>query len=283
MFLKTNILFVDDNEDLLKIAIQLLIRFNSSFHFETGNSGEEALRLLSKNRYDIIVSDYQMPGMDGLQLLKQIRENKDETPFIMFTGKGRESVAMQALNLGADYYLMKENQGIDSLYAELNHIIQKVVNEKRNEKELMFKNSLTQVLLDALPCVALVLNSDRTIIFSNQEGKSFGAFPGKNCYSTWGQRPENPCPWCLAPKALKTGKPQSVVVDAVGSVWDAYWIPLTKDIYLHYAFDITNQQKNLQIPIEAIVDLEKRVQKLIEIKGLENYFNRNEKPIIYPY
>lgn len=103
-----NILMVDDDQHLLDQAEVFLKHINNDFEIDTVKSGEQALDELGRNEYDVIVSDYQMPGMDGLELLDTVKNRRDEgIPFIVFTGKGREAVAMEALNLGADRYLHK--------------------------------------------------------------------------------------------------------------------------------------------------------------------------------
>jgi len=73
-------------------------------HVDTAGSVHEALSVLEGKRYDGIISDYQMPDVDGLDFLLYVRENFGEIPFILFTGRGREEVVISALNRGADYY-----------------------------------------------------------------------------------------------------------------------------------------------------------------------------------
>ena len=126
---------MDDNRDQLFILENFLKRNNSPFDVITAESGHDALQILEKVHVDAIVSDYQMPEINGLQLLEQLRAKNQMIPFIMFTGKGREEVAIHALNLGADYYLRKEGEP-KSLYQELVHIIQKVLAHARAEQEL---------------------------------------------------------------------------------------------------------------------------------------------------
>ena len=70
-------------------------------------SVREAMDLISKEKFDVIVSDYQMPETDGIEFLKALRTHGSDIPFILFTGKGREDVVIEALNQGADYYLQK--------------------------------------------------------------------------------------------------------------------------------------------------------------------------------
>ncbi|MBI5602916.1 MAG: PAS domain S-box protein [Deltaproteobacteria bacterium] len=102
---------------------------------------------------------------------------------------------------------------------------------------------LTRILLDALPGVALLLRpGSREIVAANEMAVKCGAIPGRHCYDTWGRR-EDPCPWCLAPTVWTSFKPQRLEVEALGIIWDAHWIPVTDDLYVHYAFDITSRKK----------------------------------------
>lgn len=103
-----NILLVDDDTEFLDMEELFLLNCNDLFCITTTESAQEALQLLINERYDVIISDYMMPGMDGLEFLKRIRdEHQSDIPFVMLTGKGREDVAMETLNLGGDRYIQK--------------------------------------------------------------------------------------------------------------------------------------------------------------------------------
>ena len=101
-----SVLYVDDEPELLKIG-KLFLEKTKDFQVDMRDSAVTALEHLKNHTYDAIVSDYQMPEMDGLEFLKQVRLLYGQLPFILFTGKGREEVVILALNLGADFYLQK--------------------------------------------------------------------------------------------------------------------------------------------------------------------------------
>ncbi len=102
------VLFVDDDSSVLKQAEVFLEEEDDRLDVETVASVEGGLELLEEHDFDAVVSDYQMPKKGGLEFLKTVREDMDSNiPFIIFTGKGREDVAMDALNFGANRYLQK--------------------------------------------------------------------------------------------------------------------------------------------------------------------------------
>ncbi len=103
------------------------------------DSAEEALEKLAADPYDAVVSDYEMPGISGIELLKRIRESGSDLPFIVYTAKGREHVAVEALNLGADFYLQKTSSDVRSEYAELENMVKKAIRIRTSEREVREK------------------------------------------------------------------------------------------------------------------------------------------------
>jgi PAS domain S-box-containing protein len=105
---------------------------------------------------------------------------------------------------------------------------------------------LNQILLDAFPCVALLMRPQtREIVASNRYAAQVGAVPGKQCFRTWAKG-DAPCTFCLAPTAWASGKPQHLEFESGGVIWDSHWIPVSRDLYMHYAFDITERKKTEQ-------------------------------------
>ncbi|WP_165394832.1 response regulator [Methanofollis fontis] len=131
----TSVLIVDDEPSLGAIC-KVYLEEIGGFSCDTAPSGAEALKMVSTSPYDAIVSDYQMPGMNGIELLKDLRRSGKDTPFIIFTGKGREAVVIEALNSGADFYLQKGGDP-EALFMELASKIRQAVQQKRTEDALV--------------------------------------------------------------------------------------------------------------------------------------------------
>ncbi|GEM_PF-1594710 len=146
------ILYVDDEPDLLEIGKKFLER-NQEFRVDTTVMAKIALEILNKTKYDAVISDYQMPGMDGIALLKEIRLRFGDLPFILFTGRGREEIAVEALNNGADFYLQKGGDS-KAQFTELSHKLLQAVNKHNAERALAESESrfrdLTENSLDTI-------------------------------------------------------------------------------------------------------------------------------------
>ena len=108
-----SLLYIDDEPDLLDLC-KLFLEREGEFSVATVTSAKSALQALSEGTFDAIISDYQMPEMDGIEFLKQVRRDFKDIPFILFTGKGREEVVIEAINNGADFYLQKGGTPVPS-------------------------------------------------------------------------------------------------------------------------------------------------------------------------
>jgi PAS domain S-box-containing protein len=144
-----SILSVDDEPDLVELSKEILESLYG-MRVQTTTSAQEALGLIKDVRFDAIVSDYQMPGMDGIDFLKKLRSEKDQTPFILFTGRGREEVVVQAIDSGADAYVQKGTD-IRSAFAELAHKIRNSVVRFRAERAMEESEVRYRSMIDGSP------------------------------------------------------------------------------------------------------------------------------------
>jgi DNA-binding NtrC family response regulator len=108
------VLLVDDERDFLETMIKRLRKRN--LEVAGVNSGEEALRMLRETPMDVVVLDVRMPGMDGIQVLREIKTINPLVQVIMLTGHANVEVAVEGMELGAFDYLMKPANLDELLY-----------------------------------------------------------------------------------------------------------------------------------------------------------------------
>ena len=107
-----------------------------------------------------------MPHMDGIEFLKRIRATKGNLPFILFTGKGREEVVIEAINYGADFYLQKGGDP-RSQFAELAHKIRQLVRRTHAEGMLSQNENLLQTLIRYSDEIITLINKDGRIVYAS--------------------------------------------------------------------------------------------------------------------
>ena len=129
-----SLLYVDDEPVLLDLCRTFLER-EGDITVTPASSAKDALKLLAAGKYDAIVSDYQMPDTDGIRFLRTVRSQYPDIPFILFTGRGREEVVIEAINSGADSYVQKGGEP-KAQFKELSHLIHQVVRRRKAENEL---------------------------------------------------------------------------------------------------------------------------------------------------
>jgi len=139
-----SVLYADDEAMLLDVT-KLYLDRTGEFCVTTADSGSSALDLLASTQFDAVISDYQMPEMDGIELLKHVRAAFPNLPFIMFTGKGREEIAIEAFENGADFYLQKGGAP-QPQFKELAQKIKSAVGKRQAEDAVKLANRKLQLL-----------------------------------------------------------------------------------------------------------------------------------------
>jgi CheY-like chemotaxis protein/Flp pilus assembly protein TadD len=160
-----SVLLVEDDPAVLELT-RIFLERTGSMQVETSRNVPEAIGILKTRSFDVIVSDYMMPQIDGLVFLKMLRMQGDRVPFIMFTGKGREAVAMEALNNGADFYLTKENDP-QRRFSELVKMIEMAVQRREAENSMKFTMESVD-LIDLLPDATFAIDSFGRVIAWNK-------------------------------------------------------------------------------------------------------------------
>ena len=165
------VLYVDDEPGLLEIA-KLFLEACGEFVVDTAESAAAALDIFSGRTYDAIISDFHMPGMDGIEFLRHIRASDNTIPFILFTGRGREEVVINAINNGADFYLQKGGDP-KAQFAELSHKIRQAVRRRVAEQELRKSEERYRSIVNDQTEMITRFDADGTITFANEAFRSF--------------------------------------------------------------------------------------------------------------
>jgi PAS domain S-box-containing protein len=244
------VLHVDDESSLLKVAKQCL-EMQGPFQVDTASCVEEALEKMKKETYDAVVCDFQMPGRDGLEFLKELREKGNAVPFIIFTGKGREEVAMIALNLGADQYIDKHGDP-EAVYHELAHSISVAVERRKAETALFAERDRLETVTRNIGAGLAIISKDYRTLWANDVLKRlFGDVESKICYSTYNQR-NSICLGCGVRGIFETGK-DKVVHEQVGK--DVYGKTVWSEIT---ATPVKDKDGNVVAALELVVPITER-------------------------
>jgi PAS domain S-box-containing protein len=160
------ILYVDDEPGLLEIG-KLFLEQSGQLMVETSLSAPDALTQLNTKTYDAVISDYQMPEMNGIQFLRKVRLSGNTIPFILFTGRGREEVVIQALNEGANFYLQKGGDPLPQ-FTELEHQVRQAIQQRRAEASIHDLEQREADIINFLPDATVVIDTNGVVIAWNR-------------------------------------------------------------------------------------------------------------------
>ncbi|KAA9410564.1 PAS domain S-box protein [Haloarcula hispanica] len=159
------VLHVDDDRQYAETTAAFLTRERPAFDIETATSAAAGLRLLETEPVDCIVSDYEMPGENGIDFLESVREDYPDLPFILYTGRGSEAVAGDAISAGVTDYLQKTSD--TSHYALLANRIVNAVEQYRSQRALEASKDRLSLFIDQSPLGFVEYNQDFEIVRVN--------------------------------------------------------------------------------------------------------------------
>jgi PAS domain S-box-containing protein len=160
-----SILCVDD-EPLLLEVIKKFFEREPGFSVKTCTTGKDALELLNALEFDAIISDYGLPDMDGINLLREVRGRGFSSLFIIITGKHRAQVAIEALNNGADYYIQKGG-GIVQDIPQLAEFISEGVGKIRADRALFESERTYRSIIENHPDLLSRFSPEGELYFVN--------------------------------------------------------------------------------------------------------------------
>lgn len=163
---ESRILHVDDEPDQVDLSRDLIESMTENVVVATETSAGRGLERIEDEPIDCIISDYDMPEMNGLEFLDQVRENDPSLPFILFTGKGSEEVASDAIARGVTDYLQKE-VGMEQ-YEVLANRAMNAIDQNRTHEELFTALSWYQRLVEQ-ELAGIYLVKDAEFVYVNEK------------------------------------------------------------------------------------------------------------------
>lgn len=163
-----------------------------------------------------------------------------------------------------------------------------ITGRKETEESLAEVNDLQSTLIENLPYPSMLINRGRTVIFANKAAREVGAMVGGKCWQHFahsdyisdrdkacikkhkGKPPDGiQCTFCLADESLNESKTTvATEIHAFGRIWDIYWIPVSKDVFLHYTLDVTEHkqaEQEKQHLMDTLADKTKEMESLLRI------------------
>ena len=124
------ILIIEDEEPIRRVLVRILTEEDSLFEVDEAIDGKDGLKMLRNNNYDLVLCDIKMPKLDGIEVLEKVKISKKTLPFIMLTGHGNVSTAVEAMKLGA-YDFISKPPDLNRLLNSVRHALERksLVNE----------------------------------------------------------------------------------------------------------------------------------------------------------
>ena len=162
---KINLLIVEDTPEQAKLMRMILTRSGVRLDIDHVSDAETGLAHLGRSTYDLVVMDYNLPKMNGLQAIREINEGGIRVPIIMVTGQGNERIAVNAMKLGASDYIVKDAEFLKALprvilrVVEKDRLQQKLAATEQRYHELFEKASDAIVIVNPSDLAILEVNS----------------------------------------------------------------------------------------------------------------------------
>lgn len=174
-----SILVADDHEVVRKGLMKVLSETLHPIKVDEAKDGQEAVRKVSKSEYDLVVLDIKMPGKSGLDVLKEIKQQRPKLPVVILSMHPEEQFAVRAIRAGASGYLTKECAGEELVLA-----IRKALKGER-----YISGSLAEILAGELdgdsekPCHEILSGREYQVMLMIASGKPVGAIARELCLS----------------------------------------------------------------------------------------------------
>lgn len=165
------VLHVDDEPGLCDVVAAFLEREHDWLSVATAADAESGMRRLQEGNIDCVVSDYDMPETNGLEFLREVRAEFADLPFILYTGKGNEEIASDAISAGVDEYLQKDTS--TDQYALLANRIRTLVDRRRARSAAEAADRRYHNLIDTAPAPIILFDAGAAVVYANDAALDF--------------------------------------------------------------------------------------------------------------
>ena len=234
------VLVVDDSEFFAEMTAETLTE-DHRMESDWATGAEEAMGVLADAEIDCIVSDYEMPGPNGLELMETVRAEHGDVPFILLTGRGTEEVASEAISAGVDDYILKLEVVEDQQHQQLANRITSAVDQQRTQQRY-------ELLVDNTPDVVAQVACDGEIVAANPAMADLAGVDRESLRgaSLLEQFPETGESWLTAGQAvLETGASRTVESELDGRHFHNIVVPVDirteRDTFQLIARDVTER------------------------------------------
>lgn len=170
---RIRVLHVDDEPGFAAMTAEFLEREDDLMSVQTATSVQEGLDVLVEHAIDCIVSDYDMPRMNGIEFLKTVREEYLDLPFILYTGKGSEEIASDAISADVTDYLQKTSGA--SQYEILTNRIANAVAQFRTKKQFEERDQQYRAIVQNSHD-AIFIRQDNEFVFVNEQASNLTGY-----------------------------------------------------------------------------------------------------------
>ncbi len=276
------ILYMEDDAGLAGLIKDKLAE--DGYDVDIAEDGDKGLAMLDGNTYDLLLLDNKMPGKDGLEVIKTLNSKNKSLPKIMITGSGDESVAVKAMKLGVNDYVIKDVQGryIELLSVVIENVLesyQLFVKKTKVEDSIKLLEKEKDAILNNISELVIYINKNLVVIWANQAageltGMSTKDFIGNKCHEILNSSKE-PCENCPVFEILITNSPKRVDIESPdGRVWSVNCsLELDDDGEIERIVEVRHE-----VTIEKIAE-----KSLLESKKMFQMLTENAKDFIYRY
>ena len=206
---------------------------------------QDTHKKLPENHWDIIIHQFPSAHIRVQEIVGLRNRVSPNTPIIfVLEDADLDNIRREILEKDDDYFT---RGNLSRLPGGVRRAVSDSIIRRKHwdaEGKVKEQTHLNQVILDSFPYpIMLIRPNSYNIIGSNKAAKESGATPGRECYCLWEKR-DKPCSWCMAPIVWETNQEQHCEVRWNDRWWEAHWIPVDQNHYMHYIYDITERKQS---------------------------------------